>query len=119
MKSDERLYGSPKTQVRVNLKRRKVKENFIKSSMTFQEIRSHRFYTNHQSVTSTHSILITLLLMWYYRDLSSNLIPFNGCVERFRKHKHQRFFLEIYYTLCLAENVLGIYFMLLLCTTLK
>jgi len=48
-----------------------------------------------------------------------NLIPFDGCVVRFRKYQHQRFFLEIYFTLCLAGNVFGIYFMLPFFTTLK
>jgi len=37
--------------------------------MKFLEIHSHWFYTDHKSIRSTHSILITLLLMWYYRDL--------------------------------------------------
>lgn len=85
MRSDEQLYSSPKTQVRVNPERRDVKENFIKRTMKLLEIHSHWFYADHQSIRSNHSILITLLLMWYYRDLSSDLISFDGCVERFRK----------------------------------
>jgi hypothetical protein len=117
MRSDEQLYGSPKTQVRVNPERGEVKENFNKRAMKLLEIHSHWFYTDHQSIRSNHSILITLPFMWYYRDLSSNLISFDGGVERFRKHQHQRFFLEIYSSLSLAESVLDIYFVLLFCTT--
>jgi len=37
--------------------------------MKFLEIHSHWFYTDHQRIRSTHSLLIILLLMWYYRDL--------------------------------------------------
>ena len=50
---------------------------------------------------------------------NSNLIPFDGCVVRFRKHQHQRSFLKIYFTLCLEDSVIGIYFMLPFFTTLK
>jgi hypothetical protein len=50
---------------------------------------------------------------------NSNFIPFDGCLVRFRKHQHQRFFLEIYFTLCLAGSVFCIYFMLPFFTTLK
>lgn len=57
--------------------------------------------------------------MWDYWDLSSNLTPFDICAVRCRKYKYQRFFLEINSALRLAESVLDIYFMLLICATLK
>ena len=69
MRSDEQLYGPPKTQVRVALNEGKFKENFIKRTMKFLEIHSHWFYTDNQSIRSIHRILIALLFIWYYRDL--------------------------------------------------
>jgi hypothetical protein len=81
--------------------------------MRFLQIHSHWFYTDYQSSRSTQSELITLLLMWYYWDLISNLIHLDVCVVLCRKYKHQGFFLEFNSTLCLVESVLDTYFMLL------
>lgn len=94
MRSDEQLYGSPKTQVLVALNEGKLREFYqtrnevSRNPFTLVLYRppKHQKHSQHTNNIATYMVL---------PGFNSNLIPFDGCVVRFRKHQHQRFFLEI------------------------